>query len=83
MNPNVTILQGTRYVRPVDVARMILRNRRLQRTDNVYLECVTSWAEIKRATRAFSEVLRAPLLEDPNAFLDWYRAEHLKVKGPK
>lgn len=66
-----SVIHGMRHVRPVDVARMVLRNRRVCRTDN-YLNCVTGDIEIRMITEKFSKALVIPEIAEPEAFFEWY-----------
>jgi hypothetical protein len=74
------VLHQSRYVTARDVARMILRNRRVCQT-KTYLDCVTGWNEIRLLTSKLSPVLvQNDSLEDPTIFLEWYRQEYLRFK---
>jgi len=67
------VLHQSRYVTARDVARMILRNRRVCRQQSRYLDCVTGWSEIRTLTSKLSPALgQGSALEDPVIFLEWY-----------
>lgn len=68
----LSVLHGYRYVTPRDTARMILRANRVCKTGK-YLDCVVQWAEIKKITHAFAQVVQEPGLVEPETFLAWYR----------
>lgn len=76
---NLTILHGYRYVSPRDVARLVLQSRRVCRSQGKYLDCVTRWSELRQMTQKFSSSLKLPHIVEPEAFLDWYRQNHVTL----
>lgn len=69
------ILHKYRYVSPRDVARMILKNKRVcSRQD--YLGCVVAHHELQHVTQQFASLLALPHIHEPDAFLEWYRKNH-------
>lgn len=76
------VLHGYRYVAPRDVARMILKTRRVCNKGH-YLDCVTNWSEIKTLTQQYSQHFELPDIQEPYVFLTWYQENHMALQEPQ